>query len=110
MTYRSELKSDEQLSKGRFRKVGGGNKRRLEKEPALLDVFDDIVKAHTAGLPQDDSVRWVSLNTPQIRGTFKEHGIDISNYHVCQMVAARGFKKHSFIKSKSLKDVKDRDA
>ena len=105
-----ELKSDKQLPNGRVRKSGGGNKRRLDKEPVLLEVFDDIVKAHTAGLPQDDSVRWVSLTTPQIREIFKERGIDVSDYHVCQMVAARGFKKRSFAKSKTLKDVKNRNA
>lgn len=105
-----ELKADEQIPEGRVRKPGGGNKRLLDKNPVLLEVFDDIVEAHTAGLPQDDSVRWVSLTTPQIREIFKERGIDISDYHIRQMVAARGFKKRSFVKSKTLKDVKDRNA
>ena len=58
-----KLKTGEQLPKGCVRKTGGGNKRLLEREPVLLEVFDDIVEAHTAGLPQDDSVRWVSLTT-----------------------------------------------
>ena len=105
-----ELKNNEQLPKGCVRKTGGGNKRLLEREPVLLEVFDDIVEAHTAGLPQDDSVRWVSLTTAQIREIFKERGIDISDYHVRQMAAARGFKKRSFVKSKTLKEVKDRNA
>ena len=105
-----ELKSDERLPKGSVRKPGGGNKRRLDKEPVLLEVFDDIVEAHTAGLPQDDSVKWISLTTTQIREIFKERGIDISAYHVRQMLAVRGFKKRSFVKSKTLKDVEDRDA
>ena len=105
-----ELKADEQIPKGRVRKPGGGSKRLLDKNPVVLEVFDDIVEAHTAGLPQDDSVRWVSLTTPQIREIFKERGIDISDYHVRQMVAVRGFKKRSFVKSKTLKDDKDRDA
>ena len=105
-----ELKSGDLLPKGCVRKPGGGNKRLLDKEPVLLEVFDDIVEAHTAGLPQDDSVRWVSLTTAQIREIFKERGIDISDYHVRQMTAARGFKKRSFVKSKTLKEVKDRNA
>ena len=105
-----KLKTGEQLPKGCVRKTGGGNKRLLEREPVLLEVFDDIIEAHTAGLPQDDSVRWVSLTTAQIREIFKERGIDISDYHVRQMAAARGFKKRSFVKSKTLKEVKDRNA
>ena len=106
----NDLKSDEQLPRGRVRKPGGGNKRLLDKQPVLLEVFDNIVEAHTAGLPQDDSVRWVSLTAPQIREIFKERGIDISDYHVRQMIAARGLKKRSFVKSKTLKDVRERDA
>ncbi len=105
-----ELKSDDQLPEGRVRKSGGGRKCRLDKEPVLLEVFDNIVEAHTAGLPQDDSVRWLGLTTTQIRDVFKERGIDISGYHVRQMTTARGFKKRSFLKARTLKDVEDRDA
>lgn len=92
-----ELNSDEHLPHGRVRLPGGGNKRLMDKEPVLLEVFDDIIEAHKAGLPQDDSVRWVGLTKPQIREIFKERGMDVSDYHVRQMVAARGFKKRSFV-------------
>jgi len=105
-----DLKAGEPLPKGRVRRAGGGNKRLLDKEPLLLEVFDDIVEAHTAGLPQDDSVKWVSLSTHQIREVFKERGIDISDYHVRQMACARGFKRRSFLRAKTFKEVKDRDA
>lgn len=63
-----------------------------------------------AGLPQDDSVRWLDLSVAQIIQIFKEHGINISPYIARKMVKLRGFKKRSFHKTKTLKEVKNRDA
>ena len=63
-----------------------------------------------AGLPQDDSVRWLDISIAQIVQIFKEHGIIISHYIARKMVKLRGFKKRSFHKTKTLKEVKNRDA
>lgn len=63
-----------------------------------------------AGLPQDDSVRWLDISIAQIVQIFKEHGISISPYIARKMVKLRGFKKRSFHKTKTLKEVKNRDA
>lgn len=63
-----------------------------------------------AGLPQDDSVRWLDLSVAQIIQIFKEQGISISPYIARKMVKLRGFKKRSFHKTKTLKEVKNRDA
>ena len=63
-----------------------------------------------AGLPQDDSVRWLDLSVAQIIQIFKEHGISISPYIARKMVKLRGFKKRSFHKTKTLKEVNNRDA
>ena len=63
-----------------------------------------------AGLPQDDTVRWIDLSVTQIIQIFKEHDIDISHYIVRKMIKLRGFKKRSFHKTKTLKEVKNRDA
>ena len=63
-----------------------------------------------AGLPQDDSVRWLDLSVAQIIQIFKEHGITISPYIARKMIKLRGFKKRSFHKTNTLKEVKNRDA
>ena len=78
--------------------------------PEYLVLFDEIVQKHMAGLPQDDSVRWLDLSVAQIIQIFKEHGISISPYIARKMVKLRGFKKRSFHKTKTLKEVKNRDA
>lgn len=105
-----ELKEADRLQNGRVRKIGGGRKKLLQKHPEYTEEFDAIAKDHTAGLPQDLSVRWVNLTIPQIREELEIREIEVSDYHVRQMVKMRGFKKRSFVKSKTFKDVKDRDA
>ncbi len=103
-----ELKANVMPPKGRVRVPGGGRKSTLDKHPELLAMFDDIVQNNTAGLPQDDTVTWLDLTAKQIQQKFKEH--EISLYIVRKMIKLRGFKKRSFHKTKTLKDVKDRDA
>lgn len=95
---------------GRIRAFGGGRTAILKAHPEYLDIFDEIVNSYTAGLPQDDSVVWLTVSVPQIIAMFKERGIDISRYVVNQMKKARGFKERSFVKALTLKDVKDRNA
>ena len=90
--------------------AGGGRKDILDEHPEYLVLFDEIVQKHMAGLPQDDSVRWLDLSVTQIIQIFKEHGISISPYIARKMVKLRGFKKRSFHKTKTLKEVKNRDA
>lgn len=95
---------------GRIRKAGGGPKRILDQHPEYLDIFDKLVDSHTAGLPQDDTVKWLDLRVSQIQDEFKDRNISVSEYIVRQMLKLRNYKRRSCKKVKSLKEVKDRDA
>ena len=105
-----ELKGKTILSSGTIRIAGGGRKAILDEHPEYLTLFDEVVQKHTAGLPQDDTVKWLDLSVAQIIQIFKEHDICISPYIARKMVKLRGFKKRSFHKTKTLKEVKNRDA
>lgn len=109
---RRELDNDanDTFPQGRIRAFGGGRTAILKAHPEYLDVFDEIADTYTAGLPQDDSVVWLTATAPQIIAMFKERGIDVSRYVVSQMKKARGFKERSFVKALTLKEVKDRNA
>lgn len=99
------------VSEGRrIRKVGGGLKRILDEHPEYLDIFDELVESHTAGLPQDDTVRWLDFKVSQIQDKFKDHNISVSGYIVRQMLRRRNYKLRSCKKTKTLKEVEDRDA
>lgn len=102
--------ANETFPNERVRAAGGGRTAILKKHPEYLDVFDEIAASHTAGLPQDDTVVWLNISVSQIVDQFKERGIPVSRYIVNQMRKNRGFKKRSFLKALTLKDVKDRNA
>lgn len=107
-----ELRSSDNdtFPSGRVRAKGGGPKCLLDKHPEYLVIFDEIADGHTAGLPQDDTVRWLTISTTTICKLFEKRGIKISPYHVRQMKQKRGFRDRSFTKALTLKDVKDRNA
>ena len=98
------------LSSGTVRIAGSGRKAILDEHPEYLVLFDEIAQKHMAGLPQDDSVRWLDISIAQIVQIFKEHGISISSHIARKMVKLKGFKKCSFHKTKTLEEVKNRDA
>lgn len=105
-----DTNANDTFPKGRIRASGGGRLAILKKHPEYLDVFDEITAAHTAGLPQDASITWLTISNRQIIGIFEERGISISWHVVNQMKKIRGFRKRSFVKALTLKDVKDRNA
>lgn len=105
-----ELKNNTALPKKSVRTSGGGRKPILEKHPEYLTLFDEIVQNRTAGLPQNDSVRWLDVSAAQIIQVFQEHDINISAYIVHEKIKLRGFKKRSFHKTKTLKEDENRDA
>lgn len=105
-----ENNANKNFPKGRVRAEGGGRTPILKKHPEYLELFDKIVKDRTAGLPQDPNVIWLTISTTQIIAKFEEHGIRISRYIVEQMMKERNFRKRSFTKAITLKDVKERNA
>ncbi|MDR1154190.1 MAG: ISAzo13 family transposase, partial [Bacteroidales bacterium] len=81
----------------RIRKEGGGAKK-LQLHPEWLDSFDETLEKHTAGLPQDEPVKWTYLSRRQIVDSLKKKGLDISGYHAGQMLRIRGYKKRKLLK------------
>ena len=109
---RRELDSNDNdtFTRGRIRTAGGGRTSILKAHPEYLDIFDRIADTHKAGLPQDDSVIWLTVSVLQIIDMFAECGIKVSRYTVNLMKKIRGFRERSFAKALTLKDVKDRNA
>ena len=87
--YELETNANDNFPSNRIRTVGGGRKSIIEKHPEFLDIFDEIASLHTAGLPQDEEVIWLTVSTSKIVSLFKDRGIDISPYVVCQMKRIR---------------------
>ena len=59
---RKEAKMFYVANNERIRRKGGGRKRILEQQPELKRQIISAVEDNTAGLPQDDQVRWLAIS------------------------------------------------
>ena len=106
---RQELLSGEGPGEGRIRRCGAGRKSVLLQHPEWTRVVVQIIEPHTAGLPQNENVVWISLNVTQIMNELSAKGYGISRYFVRQILDSLDLREHSFYKDLPMKDVKDRN-
>ena len=106
---RRELLSGEGPGEGRIRRTGAGRKSVLPQHPEWTQAVVQIIEPHTAGLPQDENVVWISLSVTQIMSELSALGYDISRYFVRQILDSLGLRERSFYKDLPMKDVKDRN-
>ena len=92
------------------RKKGGGRKRILEQQPELKRQIISAVEDNTAGLPQDDQVRWLAISVAGLLSKLHERGTDTTRYIVGQVLDELGYRRRSFKKDLPMKTVESRDA
>lgn len=81
----------------------------LPQHPEWVLATVQIIEPHTAGLPQDEDIVWISLNKTQIQNELVKAGYMISRYHITQILDFLGLKERSFRKDVPMRDVKDRN-
>ena len=106
---RQELLSGEGPGDGRIRRTGAGRKSVLPQHPEWTQAVVQIIEPHTAGLPQDENVVWISLSVTQIMKELSKAGYDISRYFIRQILDSLGLRERSFYKDLPMKDIKNRD-
>ena len=106
---RQELLSGEGPGDGRIRRTGAGRKSVLPQHPEWTQAVVQIIEPHTAGLPQDENVVWISMSVTQIMNEMAKAGYDISRYFIRQILDSLGLRERSFYKDLPMKDVKDRN-
>lgn len=104
-----ELLTGEGPGDGRIRRAGAGRKSVLPQHPEWTQAVVQIIEPHTAGLPQDENVVWISLSVTQIMSELSAIGYVISRYFVHQILDSLGLRERSFYKDLPMKDVKDRN-
>ena len=104
-----ELTSNYTPEKGRVRRKGGGRKKFLSKHPEYECELVKLIESVSAGLPQDENVKWVSLTPGEIKKRIHEQGIEVSDYIVKQLLIKLGYRHRSFLKDLPMKEVKNRD-
>lgn len=93
-----ELLHEEGPGEGRVRRPGAGRKRVLPQHPEWKQTVVQIIEPHTAGLPQNEDVVWISLIVTQIMNELAKAGYDISRYHVRQNLDSLRLRERSFYK------------
>lgn len=104
-----ELHSGHPVERKRIRREGGGRHAVLPRHPEWIQAVVRIIEPHTAGLPQDEDVVWVSLTKTQIQNELAKAGFVISRYYITQILDSLELKERSFRKDIPMRDVKDRN-
>lgn len=97
------------LDNKHVRKKVGGRKRILEQQPELKRQIISAVEDNTAGLPQDDQVRWLAISVTGLLSKLHERGTDTTRYIVELVLDELGYKRRSFKKDLPMKTVEGRD-
>lgn len=104
-----ELKDGYTPVQGKQQRPEGGRKSFVSQHPEWIDAIKLVIEPHSAGLPQDETVIWVSLTVSQIKSEMSKAGYEVSEYIIRQILKSLGFRRRSFIKDLPLAESKDRD-
>lgn len=68
-----------------------------------------ILLDSTAGLPQDQSVKWTYLTHAQIQARYAAQSVGISPYYIRMLLKQEGYKKRKMLKMNTVKAVENRN-
>jgi hypothetical protein len=94
---------------GRVRRVGGGRKRLVDKDPALKEALNKLVDPVTRGDPES-ALRWTSKSTTKLAAELTKSGHKVGQRTVCDLLAAEGYSLQSVRKTREGANHPDRDA
>ena len=104
-----ELHSGQPPAKDRIRREGGGRHAVLPRHQEWVQAVVQIIEPHTAGLPQNEGVVWISISKAHIQNELAKSGYEVSRYHITQILEHLGLRERSFRKDIPMRDVKDRN-
>jgi len=96
-------------TQGRIRKVGGGRKKIISKDPEIKKRIDDILEESTAGDPMS-ALRWTNKSTYAVADELSMGGKKISEDTVRRIIKKEGYSLQANIKSKESGNSKERDS
>ena len=86
----NELESGETLSDDKIRAPGGGRKKSVEKDPALLSDLETLIEPTSRGDPESP-LRWTSKSTRKLAEELKKMGHKVSHSRVADMLRMLGY-------------------
>ena len=104
-----ELKSGEPIPPDRTRRPGGGRKRAIDKDIALLSDLEALLDSTTAGWP-DAPLRWTSKSTRKLAAELQAMGHTVSHRLVAELLRDLGYTLQAQRKAREGAQHPDRDA
>ena len=88
----TEINSEgyEPKSESRSRKVGGGRKQIVKKNPGILQELEKLLEPHTKGDPMNP-LKWSSKSMRSLEAALKENGYNVSDTTIAEMLKAQGY-------------------
>lgn len=106
---KKELSGKPEGAKKRIRKIGGGRKRLMDKNPALIKDLDALIDPLTRGDPESP-LRWTCKSTYKLSEALRKKGHTVSQKTVYLMLQELGYSMQANRKIKEGKQNPDRDA
>lgn len=104
-----ELKGGAAVEPQRTRRRGGGRKRNVEKDPALLADLDALVEPTTSGAP-DAPLRWTSKSVRKLAAELQAMGHEVSHQLVADLLSGLNYSLQANRKTREGPPHPDRDA
>ncbi len=105
----AELKNPPTGDGRRVRAAGGGRKKLIDKDPALLSDLDALVEPTTRGDPTSP-LRWTCKSTYRLAKELRRRGHTVSQRTVYNLLRLAGFSLQSTRKTREGRQHEDRDA
>jgi transposase len=93
----------------RIRRVGGGRKKARDRDPSLLADLEALVNPDTRGDPMSP-LRWTCKSTRQLAETLNQHGHQVSEHIVRDLLHEAGYSLQANAKTLEGSRHPDRDA
>ncbi len=106
---KKELSGKPEGTQKRIRKTGGGRKRLMDKNPALMKDLDTLIDPLTRGDPESP-LRWTCKSTYKLSEALRKKGHKVSQKTVYLMLQELGYSMQANRKIKEGNQNPDRDA
>ena len=104
-----ELQAGGGVGEGRIRRIGGGRKKTVSKDPRLSEDLERLVEPVTRGDPESP-LRWTCKSLRKLARELREQGHQVSHELVSQLLHELGYSLQANRKTREGGEHPDRDA
>jgi transposase len=104
-----ELQEEQRAGEGRIRRIGGGRKSTVSKDPRLREDLERLVEPVTRGDPESP-LRWTSKSVRKLAKELQQMGHQVSHELVSELLHGLGYSLQANRKTREGGTHPDRDA